>query len=307
MKADRLLNKMDSSLIPSVRRNEFAFRTIIFLSALAILVLLLAMALSLIFHCIPTLKAFGLAFLYGKTWDPVSGTFGTLTFFVGTLITSFLALMMSLPFSMAISIYIGEYFTRGFFSSFLKNVTELIAGIPSIIYGFWALFILVPIIRDVQIKLGLFPFGVGIFTAALILAVMIIPYSASIGQEVIALVPSDIKEAAYALGATQQEVITKVILPHARSGMFAGVMLSLGRALGETMAVTMVIGNSNRFPDSLFSPGNTMASVIANEFTEATSELYVSALIEVALVLFVVTLVINIIGKYIIKQMSFER
>ena len=304
MKTDHLLNKIDSSLKPSVRRNEVAFQTIIFLSALAMLVLLLAMSLSLIFHCIPTLKAFGISFLYGKTWDPVSGTFGTVTFFVGTLITSFLALMISLPFSLALSIFIGEYFTQGFFSSLLKNVTELIAGIPSIIYGFWALFILVPIIRNVQMKFGLFPSGVGIFTAALILAVMIIPYSASIGQEVIALVPSDIKEAAYALGATRQEVITKVILPHARSGMFAGVMLALGRALGETMAVTMVIGNSNRFPDSLFSPGNTMASVIANEFTEATSELYVSALIEVALVLFIVTLVINIIGKYVIKKMS---
>jgi len=207
---------------------------------------------------------------------------------------------------LAISIFIGEYFKEGVLSAFLKNVTELLAGIPSIIYGFWALFVLVPIVRQFKMKLGMFPYGVGIFTASLILSVMIVPYAASIGREVIALVPTEIKEAAYSLGATRQEVITKVILPYCRSGIMAGILLALGRALGETMAVTMVVGNSNLLPRNIFAPGNTMASIIANEFAEATASLYVSALIEVGLLLFLVTMVINIMGRYIVKKLSIE-
>jgi phosphate transport system permease protein len=285
---------------------EAAFQRTIFLSALAIVVLLGAIFVSLLVYSFPSIRAFGPSFLLGKTWDPVSGTFGALPFLVGTLLTSFLALLISLPFSLAISIFIGEYFKEGVLSSILKNVTELLAGIPSIIYGFWALFVLVPIVRSFQVKLGTFPYGVGIFTASLILSVMIIPYAASIGREVVALVPSDIKEAAYSLGATRQEVITKVILPYARSGIMAGILLALGRALGETMAVTMVVGNSNLLPHSLFSPGNTMASVVANEFTEATASLYVSALMEVGLLLFLVTMIIDIIGRYIIRKTSIE-
>ena len=270
------------------------------------MVLLAAILLSLFLHSIPSLRAFGLSFFFTKTWDPVSGKFGMLSFLVGTLLTSFLSLLICLPFSLAISIFLGEYFREGPLSSFLRNVTELLAGIPSIIYGFWGLFVLVPIVRKLEISLGIPPYGVGIFTASLILAVMIIPYAASIGGEVISLVPADIKEAAYSLGATRQEVITKVILPYARSGIMAGILLALGRALGETMAVTMVIGNSNLLPLSIFSPGNTMASVIANEFTEATGRLYLSSLIEIGLLLFLVTMVINIMGRYIIKKVSVE-
>lgn len=285
---------------------EFGFQKIIFLSALVLVVLLAALFLSLIIHSLPSIKAYGSSFLVGSTWDPVSRTFGAMPFLVGTILTSFLALLISVLFSVAIAIFIGEYFKEGFFSSFLKNLTEVLAGIPSIIYGFWALFVLVPVVRNFQVKLGIFPYGVGIFTASLILSVMIIPYAASIGREVIALVPSDIKEAAYSLGATRQEVITKIILPYAWSGIGAGILLALGRALGETMAITMVIGNSNILPTSLFSPGNTMASVIANEFTEATGSLYLSSLIEVGLLLFLVTMIINILGRYIIKKVSIE-
>jgi len=185
-------------------------------------------------------------------------------------------------------------------------VTELLAGIPSVIYGFWGLFVFVPIVRKLEMKIGIPPYGVGIFTASVILAVMVVPYASSIGREVISLVPSDVKEAAYSLGATRQEVIMKVILPYARSGIMAGILLALGRALGETMAVTMVIGNSNFLPRSMFSPGNTMASVIANEFTEATGRLYLSSLIEIGLLLFLVTVVINITGRYIIKKVRVE-
>lgn len=288
------------------RRPESLFQKTIFISALTIVVLLAAILLSLVLSSLPSLKAFGLSFLFKETWDPVSKTFGSVSFLLGTITTSFLALLICLPFSLAISVFIGEYFKEGFLSSFLKNVTELLAGIPSIIYGFWALLVLVPIIRNFEIKLGILPYGVGILTASLILSVMILPYAGSIAREVIALVPTDIKEAAYALGATRQEVVTKIILPYARSGIMAGILLALGRALGETMAVTMVIGNSNLLPRSLFSPGNTMASVIANEFTEATGGLYLSALIEVGLLLFMVTIIANIVGRHIIKKMSVE-
>ena len=183
---------------------------------------------------------------------------------------------------------------------------ELLAGIPSVIYGFWGLFILVPLVRSIEIGLGVDPYGVGIFTASLILSVMIIPYSASLGREVIDLVPAEVKEAAYSLGATRFEVIRRVILPHARSGIFAGVLLALGRALGETMAVTMVIGNANFIPRSIFSPSNTMASVIANEFTEATENIHLSSLVEIGLLLLIVSAVVNIIGKYAIKRLSVE-
>lgn len=290
----------------SNQKAEFAFQKILLLSALAILILLVAIFLSLLFQSIDSLKLFGFSFVVRKTWDPVSGTFGALPFLVGTLLTSFLALLISFPFSLALAIFIGEYYKEGILHAVIKNVTDLLAGIPSIIYGFWALFVLVPIVRGFQMKFGIFPYGVGIFTASLILSVMIIPYAASISREVISLVPSDIKEAAFSLGATRQEVITKVILPYARSGIGAGALLALGRALGETMAVTMVIGNSNLLPRGLFSPGNTMASVIANEFSEATGRLHVSSLIEVGLLLFLVTLVINVMGKYIIRKISVE-
>jgi phosphate transport system permease protein len=183
---------------------------------------------------------------------------------------------------------------------------ELLAGVPSVIYGFCGLFLLAPLIRNLEIKLGVPPYGVGILTASLVLSIMIIPYSASIGREVIGLVPSDLKEAALSLGATRFEVIRKVILPYAGSGIVAGILLSLGRALGETMAVTMVIGNSNFIPKSIFSPANTLASVIANEFTEATGSLYLASLIKLGLVLFIVTTIINLIGKLIIRRMGVE-
>ncbi len=181
---------------------------------------------------------------------------------------------------------------------------ELLAGIPSIVYGFWGLFVFVPFFRNIELKLNILPYGVGILSSSIVLAIMIIPYSSSIIREVITMVPKDIKEAGYSLGATRYEIIKKVILPYSMSGIFAGILLSLGRALGETMAVTMVIGNSNMLPSSIFAPSNTMASVIANEFTEATGHIYLSALIGVGLLLFIITTIINIIGKYIMKKIS---
>lgn len=281
---------------------EFIFRKVLSLSAIFIIILIFSIFLTLTFNSFPSLKEFGLKFFYGKTWDPVFSEFGSLPFLVGTLLTSFLALLISIPFSLSVSIFLGEYFREGRISSLLKSLIELLAGIPSIIYGFWGLFVFAPVVRAIQIKLGVTPYGVGILTASIILSIMIIPYSASIGREVIELVPSEIKEAAYSIGATRYEVIRKVIIPYASSGILSGIVLSLGRALGETMAVTMVIGNSNFLPRNIFSPSNTMASVIANEFTEATGDLYLSALVEIGLLLFLVTFGINFIGRYIIRK-----
>ncbi|WP_347157260.1 phosphate ABC transporter permease subunit PstC [Pontibacter chitinilyticus] len=287
---------------PNVQvKYEAVFSRTLALTALVVLVIVTGIFLTLLLESVPAIKALGAAFLWGKTWDPVSDIYGAYPFIIGTLLTSFLALLISIPFSFAIAIFLGEYSTSGPVSGFLKNVVELIAAVPSVIYGFWGLIVLVPLVRSLEVEVGATPYGIGILTASLILSIMIIPYAASLGREMIQMVPSQLKEGAYALGATRFEVITSVSMPYTRSGLFAGVLLSLGRALGETMAVTMVIGNSSIIPTSIFDPGNTMASVIANEFTEADRTLYLSALIELGLVLFLVTVVINMIGKRVIK------
>lgn len=285
-------------------KGEKVFKRSIRYSGILMMTLVLSIFITLFWGAIPSVQSLGFDFFKGKTWDPVQNIFGAYPFLVGTLLTSIVALLISIPFSVAIAIFLGEYFPNGWFSNFLKGTIELIAAVPSVIFGFWGLFVLVPIIRTFQLKMGIMPNGVGIFSAALLLAIMIIPYAASLGILIIKMVPSDLKEGAYALGATRWEVLRNVILPYSKSGLFAGVLLSLGRAVGETMAVTMVIGNANILPDSIFSPGNTMASVIANEFTEADHPLYLSALIEMGLFLFLVTFVINFIGKRIIKQTS---
>jgi phosphate transport system permease protein len=287
-------------------RGEKIFKASLVLISLSILVIVVAFLFTLVIQSLPSIKALGFGFLFGKTWDPVHNIYGTYPFLLGTLLTSFLALIISIPFSFATAIFLGEYYPRGWFSDFLKNAIELIAAVPSVIYGFWGLFVLVPIVRSLELKIDVTPYGIGIFTSSLILTIMIIPYAASLGREMVRMVPSSLKEAAYALGATRYEVIRNVILPYSRSGLLAGVLLSLGRALGETMAVTMVIGNTSMIPDSIFAPGNTMASVIANEFTEAASSLYLSALIEIGLVLFLVTVIINMVGKRIIKKFTSE-
>ncbi|MDB4903089.1 MAG: pstC 1 [Mucilaginibacter sp.] len=287
---------------------ETIFRRLLMIMSIILLVLVVGILITLIWQSMPSIKALGIKFLWGKIWDPVQNIYGAYPFLIGTLLTSFTALIISIPFSYAVAIYLGEYNTKGWLSDLLKNTIELIAAVPSIIYGFWGLFVLVPIIRTFEAKIGVAPYGIGIFTSSLILAVMIIPYAASLGTSLIRMVPSPLKEGAYALGATRFEVIRSVILPFTRTGLFAGVLLSLGRALGETMAVTMLIGNTSAVANSLkavfFGPGNTMASVIANEFTEADHTVYLSALIELGLVLFFVTVVINLIGKRIITKFT---
>jgi len=282
------------------------FKAILFLSGALVLVLVVGVLVSLVVHSSPSIREFGLGFITSSMWDPVAGRFGSVPFVVGTLVTSFLALLISLPFSLAISLFLGEYFRTGPVSKVLNHATDLLSGIPSVIFGFWGLLFLVPLVRKVELSLGVTPYGVGILSSSLVLAVMIIPYTSSMGREVIRLVPQDIKEAAYSLGATRFEVVRRVIIPYARSGLAAGVLLSLGRALGETMAVTMVIGNSNFLPADIFSPANTMASVIANEFTEATGDMYLSSLMEIALLLFVITAIVNLVGNMVMKKLSVE-
>lgn len=448
-------------------RMEVAFKRSLVAIAIVMVLLVLAFFVTLVVQSVPSIRALGIQYLWGKTWDPVNNVYGALPFIVGTLLTSFAALIISIPFSFAIAVYLGEYKPQGWLSNFLKNTVDLIAAVPSVIYGFWGLLVLVPKIQDFEtawnnqrlseyrainkddnsftlngkalaLNVDYFPlaysgaatvegalvndgavlpdsttqghpwvfdikpmlqanankpgvnihsaikqaalrylakgagaivvvnsaagegsvqfdpkdtsspldipvlfitangynkyftgptpnasiaitadvevvdpyeippYGIGILTASLILAIMIIPYAASMGRELIRMVPSSLKEGAYALGATRQEVIKSVILPYTKSGLFAGVLLSLGRALGETMAVTMVIGNSPIMPKSIFSLGHTMASVIANEFAEADHSVYLSALVELGLVLFLVTVAINMIGKGLIKRFTHE-
>ncbi len=284
------------------RRSETIFRWLLLSSSFLIILIIFSIALTLVIESFPSIKHNGLSLLTGDIWDPVSEKYSVLPFIVGTFITSILALIISIPFSIAASLYLGEYAEGKRSSIIIKSVLDLLAGIPSIIYGFWGLMVLVPVVRKFEEILGIPPLGIGIFTASLILSIMIIPYTTSIAREVIRLVPQDIKEAAYSLGATRFEVIRDIVIPYAKSGIFAGILLSFGRAFGETMAVTMVIGNANYIPKSLFAPANTMASVIANEFAEATSDLYLSTLVSLGLVLLITSLVVNSIGRFIITR-----
>jgi phosphate transport system permease protein len=286
------------------RDSGSAFRTLLVLVGLAVSVMLAAIFLSLLLFSRPALLKNGLRFITGTEWNPVTDNFQALAFVAGTLLTSFIALAIATALSLALAILLGHYFRTGALAEVMKTAVELLAGIPSVVYGFIGLFFLVPVVRALQLALGAPPYGVGILTASILLAFMILPYSASIGREMISLVPEDLKEAALSLGATPSEVVRKVSLPYARSGILGGVLLSLGRALGETMAVTMVVGNAHNLTLNLLSPGNTMASLIANEFSEATGKVYLASLIEIALLLFLVSTAINILGKLIIKRTS---
>ena len=246
-----------------------------------------------------SIAKFGLKFWTTKVWDPVSGDFGALPFIWGTLYSSVLALLVATPIALGIAIFISELSPR-MLRQPLAYLTELLAAIPSIVYGLWGIFVLVPIVRKVEIAMGAKPaLGVGMLAAALILAVMVIPFTSSVAREILKNVPATQREAAYALGATRWEAI-KVAIGFERTGIIGAVMLGFGRALGETMAVTMVIGNSPQISASLFKPQYTMAAVIANEFTEAADELYLHALIEIGLLLFIITVGVNLLSRLLI-------
>lgn len=302
MQTGRIKGKQRS--FSRTRLNERLFRWLMANSASLLVLLLIGILVTLFVGALPAIKKTGYHFLSGSTWDPITDEYGSLPFLAGTLITSFLALIISFPFSICLALLLGEFYRSGWVSEIFKNVIELMAGVPSVIYGFGALYFLTPAIRSLETKLGYPPYGVGILSASIVLAIMIVPYWTSVAREVISLTPRDLREAAYSLGSTRFETVRYVVLPFTRTGIIAGMLLALGRALGETMAVTMVIGNTNAFPKSIFDPSNTMASVIANEFTEATTNVYLSALIEVALLLFIVSTILNILGKQIIKRMG---
>jgi phosphate transport system permease protein len=276
-------------------------KAILFLSSLTILLLSAGIVLSLTGGAIPAFREYGFSFITSTVWNPTSGSeeYGALPFIAGTVITSLLALLLCIPMAFSTSLFIAEYFRGTRTAGILRSLVDMLAGIPSIVYGFWGFYALRPLL----ISTGLTDQGFGIFTASIVLAIMIVPYATSLSSEIIAMVPSELKEAAYSLGATRREVIFSVIIPSARSGIVASFILALGRALGETMAVTMLIGNANIIPKGLFSPGNTMASVIANQFGEADG-LKLSALIAIGLLLFAITALVNAAGKFIIRRFA---
>jgi len=276
-------------------------KALLFLSSLIILLLSAGIVLSLIGGAIPAFKEYGLGFITSTVWNPTSGSeeYGAMPFIAGTVITSILALIMCVPMAFSTSLFIAEYYNGTRTAGILRSLVDLLAGIPSIVYGFWGFYALRPLL----ISTGLTDQGFGVFTASLVLAIMIVPYATSLSIEIISMVPAELKEAAYSLGATRREVIFSVVIPSARSGIVASFILALGRALGETMAVTMLIGNANVIPKGLFAPGNTMASVIANQFGEADG-LKMSALIAIGLLLFVITALVNAAGKFIIKRFA---
>ncbi len=285
------------------------------LFALILVIIVVSIGGVLWYKSMPTIREFGLNFWRTQVWDPVAGNFGAFPFIWGTLYSSFLALLIATPISLGVAIFISELCPH-WLRSALVFLTELLAAVPSIVYGLWGIFVLVPFVRDVQSSfpdwlraLPIFSgrgYGVGMLAAVLILVIMVIPFTSSVAREVLKAVPVAQRETAYALGATRWEV-TKVVLHYARVGIVGAVILGLGRALGETMAVTMVIGNTNQASWSLFAPQNTMASVIANEFTEAGTNLHISALIEIGLVLFIVTFFINVLSRLLIWKMTSVR
>lgn len=286
------------------------FRSIASSFAASIILLALAIGWSLWRNSALSRDAFGFKFLLGRVWDPVAGEFGALPFLYGTLYSSLLALLIAVPLGIGAALFLSELAPRKI-SDFMAFLTELLAAVPSVIYGLLGIFVLVPFVREVvQPVLGkslgfmpLFegpPYGVGMLTAGIVLAVMIIPFIITVAREVLLTVPNILREGAMALGATRWEVAMMVALPYARSGIVGAVFLALARALGETMAVTMVIGNTPQIAASLFAPGYTMAAVLANEFTEAADDLYLHALIEIGLVLFAVTFVINALARLLV-------
>ncbi|MDR3667720.1 MAG: phosphate ABC transporter permease subunit PstC [Ignavibacteriaceae bacterium] len=285
--------------------------TLIFAASVFLLVIL--MAYEMYAGSIPSLRKFGWSFLFNSTWDPVKEIYGALPIIYGTIVSSLLSLFIALPLSLGVAIFLSET-APPWLEKPMSFLVELLAGIPSVIYGLWGIFVLVPwLSNDVEPwlgdKFGFLPFfkgapyGFGMLAAVLILTIMILPIISSISRDVLKSVPRSQREAALALGATKWQA-TLIVLKDAKSGILGATMLGLGRAIGETMAVTMVIGNRSFISPSLFDPSYTMASVIANEFNEATTELYTSSLIELALVLFVITIIINALARLLVWSMN---
>jgi phosphate transport system permease protein len=291
---------------------ERLFKGVLVLFSSLILVILLAIFFELIRSSFLSIKTFGFSFITGRTWDPVKEIFGALPFIYGTLVTSLIAMAVAVPVALGVSLFLTEW-APIWIRTIVSFLVELLAAIPSVIYGLWAIFVMIPFLRAhvapfLQKTLGFLPlfdgpfYGVSMLTGGLILSIMILPTVTAVSKEVFLSVPQEMREAVFALGGTRWESIRLAVLKMSRSGVVGAVILGLGRALGETMAVTMVIGNRSEIVASLFSPGYTLASVIANEFTEATSPLYLSALAEIGLILLGVTFVVNAVARLLVRK-----
>jgi phosphate transport system permease protein len=307
---------------PPVLRNnalmDAVFRNMTRLSAFLVFALLGAILVSLAIGAAPSIRKFGLDFLWTAEWDPVQEQFGALVPIVGTLVTSAIALVIAIPVSFGIAMFLTEL-SPVWLRRPLGTAIEMLAAIPSIIYGMWGLFIFAPLFQQylqpaLQKTIGSLPFvgglfsgppmGIGMLSAGIILAVMVIPFITAVMRDVFELVPAMLKESAYGLGSTTWEVVWRVVLPFTKVGVIGGIMLGLGRALGETMAVTFVIGNAHQLSTSLFAPGNSIASALANEFTEAVGDLYTAALIELGLILFLITTIVLALSKLLLQQLG---
>ncbi|HKT31595.1 MAG TPA: phosphate ABC transporter permease subunit PstC [Gammaproteobacteria bacterium] len=294
------------------------FRNVTRAAALLVLALVVAILVVLVVQAWPALHRFGWHFFSGREWDPAHATFSALTSIFGTLVTSAIAMVIAVPVSFGIALFITEL-APAWLRRPVSTAVELLAAIPSIIYGMWGLFVFAPLFGEyvqpwIIEHLGSWPWvgvlfqgppmGIGIFTAGLILAIMVIPFISAVMRDVFSLVPTVLRESAYGVGCTTWEVVWRVVLPYTRVGVMGGIMLGLGRALGETMAVTFVIGNSHTLGASLFNAGNTISSTLANEFTEAVGQIYTSSLIALGLILFLITFVVLALAKLLLLRMA---
>jgi phosphate transport system permease protein len=301
-----------------LRAGDTGFRTLTFASAAIVLVLLAGVIVTLIFGALPALQKFGFAFITTDAWNPVTQVFGARTAIYGTLVTSAIAMLIGFPISLGIAIFLTEFCPRSLRRA-IGIAIELLAGIPSIIYGIWGLFYLAPFLQKyvqpafintfdgIPIAQDIFagpPYGIGIGTAGIILAIMVLPFITSITRDVFETVPSVLKESGYGLGCTTWEVVRSIVIPYTKVGILGGVMLGLGRALGETMAVTFVIGNAHRISTSLFAPGTTISAAIANEFTEAADDIYRSSLIALGLLLFLITFIVLALARLLLLKLG---
>jgi phosphate transport system permease protein len=307
-----------AKVLDRLRLGDNVFRHLTRAAAIAVLALLSAIIVSLILGSIPALRTFGFGFLVNQSWNPVTEKFGALPAVYGTVLTSAIAMLIAVPLGLMIAFFLTELCPQ-WLRRPIGIAIELLAGIPSIIYGIWGLFVFAPFLQETLQPFlintlgnvpgigSLFagpPYGIGMLTAGLILAIMVLPFITSISRDVFEAVPGVLKEAAYGLGCTTWEVIRNVVLPYCRVGVIGGVMLALGRALGETMAVTFVIGNAHRISASILAPGTTISATIANEFTEAVGDLYTSALITLGLILFVITFIVLAIARYLLLRIE---
>jgi phosphate transport system permease protein len=309
-----VLERIRHSQPRSSRIPDAVFSVLILLTAASVFAIVAFVAWELVDKSRLSLHQFGLGFFYGHDWDPVNDQYGAMPFIYGTLVSSFLALLIAVPLSIGVAVYITEMCPIRL-RAIISFLVELLAAIPSVIYGLWGIFVLAPLLREyVEPFLGRTlgwtgffngpMYGIGMLAAGIIMSIMVIPIIASITREVLTAVPQNQREAVLALGATRWEMIRMGVLRNARIGIVGGIILGLGRALGETMAVTMVIGNRPEVSKSLFAPGYTMASVLANEFTEATGDLYLSALVEIGLALFLVTLIVNALARLLVWSIT---